>query len=262
MSCWLVAIGATLVVMLLLLLLGMTVIGAKRVFFGYSFGKGALFVTAHPDDEAMFLTPTILSIPDSIRAHCAVLCMTASPEVRAEELKASCAALGFSPSRVRVVQDAQRFQDSVTAEWDPKEVAAEIVRAAGEFETPIVVTFDTHGVSGHPNHVSVCEGAQVALMSERKKPENARTVKSLWAIVTYPFALKYAACLNAVVEAAKMLIQEHTAKGVPKYAFAANPAPLATWKAMTAHVSQFVWYRKLWCLFSSYAYVNTLRRDA
>ena len=245
-----------------LLLAGMMIIGRKRVFFGYNFGKGALFVIAHPDDEAMFLTPTILSIPDTVRNHCAVLCLTASPSVRAEELEKSCAALGISPSRVRVVNDPERFRDSPDAEWKLSEVSKEIVSAAAEFETPILVTFDEYGISGHKNHIDTCLGAQTALMSEHKKPENMRAVKSLWAIVTYGFAFKYLAFLNAVVEAVKMIIQERTVKGVPKYVFASNPSLVSTWKAMTNHKSQFLWYRKLWCLFSSYAYINTLRREA
>ena len=245
-----------------LLLAGMMIIGRKRMFFGYNFGKGALFVIAHPDDEVMFLTPTILSIPDTVRSQCAVLCMTASPSVRADELKKSCSALGISPSRVRVVNDPERFRDGLDAEWKLSEVANEIVSAAAEFETPILITFDEYGISEHQNHIDTCLGAQVALMSERKKPENTRVVKSLWAIVTYNFVLKYLASLNAIVEATKMIIKERTEKGVPKYVFASNPKFASTWKAMKNHKSQFVWYRKLWCLFSSYAYINTLRREA
>lgn len=33
-----------------------------------------------------------------------------------------------------------------------------------------------------------------------------------------------------------------------------------TWRAMAAHHSQFVWYRRFFVLFSRYAYVNTFRR--
>lgn len=249
-------------VLVALLLTGMKIIGSKRMFFGYNFSKGALFVIAHPDDEAMFLAPTILSIPDTVRKQCAVLCMTASPSIRADELEKSCSALGISPSRVRVVNDPERFRDAIDAEWNLNEVSKEIISAAGEFETPILITFDEYGISGHKNHIDTCQGAETAFMTEHKKPENARVVKSLWAIVTYGFALKYLAFLNAVVEAVKMIIQERTVKGVPKYVFASNPELASTWKAMKNHKTQFVWYRRLWCLFSSYAYINTLRREA
>lgn len=34
--------------------------------------------------------------------------------------------------------------------------------------------------------------------------------------------------------------------------------PAVAWPALRAHASQFVWFRKLFVLFSSYVYVNTL----
>jgi N-acetylglucosaminylphosphatidylinositol deacetylase len=34
--------------------------------------------------------------------------------------------------------------------------------------------------------------------------------------------------------------------------------PIAAWPALRAHHSQFVWFRKLFILFSSYIYINTL----
>jgi N-acetylglucosaminylphosphatidylinositol deacetylase len=36
--------------------------------------------------------------------------------------------------------------------------------------------------------------------------------------------------------------------------------PSLNWKAMAAHHSQFVWYRRLFVVFSIYTYVNRLRR--
>lgn len=38
-----------------------------------------------------------------------------------------------------------------------------------------------------------------------------------------------------------------------------NDSPGLTYRAMLAHASQFVWYRRLFILFSRYTYVNTLR---
>ena len=36
---------------------------------------------------------------------------------------------------------------------------------------------------------------------------------------------------------------------------------IRTYKAMSKHVSQFVWYRKLWVLVCRYSYVNTFKRQ-
>lgn len=38
----------------------------------------------------------------------------------------------------------------------------------------------------------------------------------------------------------------------------ATLSPLNAWQAMAIHHSQFVWYRKLFVIFSRYAYMNTL----
>ena len=36
--------------------------------------------------------------------------------------------------------------------------------------------------------------------------------------------------------------------------------PALNWRAMASHTSQFVWYRRLFVVFSCYTYVNTLKR--
>jgi N-acetylglucosaminylphosphatidylinositol deacetylase len=36
-------------------------------------------------------------------------------------------------------------------------------------------------------------------------------------------------------------------------------SPWASWQAMQQHPSQFVWFRRLFVVFSRYTYINTLR---
>jgi len=38
-----------------------------------------------------------------------------------------------------------------------------------------------------------------------------------------------------------------------------NPDPWLAYKMMAAHASQFVWYRRLFVIFSRYSYINTLK---
>ncbi len=45
-------------------------------------------------------------------------------------------------------------------------------------------------------------------------------------------------------------------KGRDRYFFTFHPK--LTWMAMAAHHSQFVWYRRLSVLFSTYTYINSL----
>ncbi|CAM9996538.1 unnamed protein product, partial [Hapterophycus canaliculatus] len=46
----------------------------------------------------------------------------------------------------------------------------------------------------------------------------------------------------------------------PLGAFFSNFRAGIAWAAMAAHRSQFVWYRRLFVVFSRYAYVNTFKR--
>nr|XP_005298249.1 N-acetylglucosaminyl-phosphatidylinositol de-N-acetylase isoform X2 [Chrysemys picta bellii] len=67
----------------------------------------ALVVTAHPDDEAMFFAPTILSL-GRFRAQLWLLCCSSGNyynqgEIRKNELVQSCAILGIPPSNVTVI---------------------------------------------------------------------------------------------------------------------------------------------------------------
>ena len=67
-----------------------------------------LLVIAHPDDEAMFFTPTILALRDSVNIHVMSLSngdYAGLGWVRASELVESCRLLGIPKERVSVVDD-------------------------------------------------------------------------------------------------------------------------------------------------------------
>jgi len=68
-------------------------------------GSGALLVIAHPDDECMFFTPTVLGLArQGITAH--VLCLSTGNfdglgATRARELRASCVELGVDARQTK-----------------------------------------------------------------------------------------------------------------------------------------------------------------
>ena len=68
-------------------------------------GSGALLVIAHPDDECMFFTPTVLGLArQGITAH--VLCLSTGNfdglgATRSRELRASCVELGVDERQTK-----------------------------------------------------------------------------------------------------------------------------------------------------------------
>ena len=90
-------------------------------------GTGALLVIAHPDDECMFFTPTLLGLArQGITAH--VLCLSTGNfdglgATRSRELRASCVELGVDASRVHCLDDPQ-LQDGPAQAWPPARIAA------------------------------------------------------------------------------------------------------------------------------------------
>lgn len=126
-----------------------------------------------------------------------------------------------------------------------------------------VLTFDQGGVSGHSDHVAVNRG--VALMLRTRSTANkagkggssdsgsGRSALDAFELVTTGMLRKYSGVLDMPWSLA-------TSYGPPLGAFFSSFSARIVWTAMAAHHSQFVWYRRLFVIFSRYAYVNTFKR--
>ena len=137
--------------------------------------------------------------------------------------------------------DDPRLQDGMDKHWDPQAVA-EVIKEyltskQGELEITFIVTFDKQGVSGHPNHIAVHKGVAVAF-EEAKFPFDVLCLVTVNTIRKY---LGYADIYNIGSEHMHYVLLH----------------PVTSLKAMAIHHSQFVWYRKLFTIFSSYAYCNS-----
>lgn len=137
-----------------------------------------------------------------------------------------------------------------------------------------IITFDTHGVSGHPNHISVCEGTLLFKANAQTSPKElglAATTPRVWALESVRLTRKYTTFFSAIgtraVLAVAGIIQrilEATPIDVPKPAdvrltIISTPTQyVTTLAAMRKHVSQFVWFRWLYVSFSRYMWVNDI----
>ncbi|KAM6465105.1 N-acetylglucosaminyl-phosphatidylinositol de-N-acetylase isoform 2-T2 [Liasis olivaceus] len=204
-----------------------------------------LFVTAHPDDEAMFFAPTILALKS---ASLWLLCGSTGNyyqqgEIRKEELVQSCKVLGIPPSNVTVL-DHRKLPDHPSAEWDVPLLAELILSHIKTYQINLVVTFDARGVSGHPNHRSVYAAVR-SLHSERKVLEGCQFL----ILETVNVFRKYISILDAPLSCYKdqdvvfILTEKET--------------ELAK-RAMWCHRSQLLWFRRLYVMFSRYMVINSL----
>ncbi len=199
--------------------------------------RSVLLVTAHPDDEAMFFMPVLRALRATHVVH--VLCLSTGDadglgQTRRRELVQCCALLGVPEARVHVV-DHPQLRDGMTTAWDPAVVAALVGAAVQAHGIQRILTFDEGGVSGHPNHVAVHAGVRL-LFSSGALPGPAGV--GALTLDTVPLLRKYAGPLDLLASA------------FSPWLFTAPDGPLASYAAMSAHRSQFVWYRRLFVIFS------------
>ena len=204
-------------------------------------------VTAHPDDEAMFFTP-FLSYTLEQHSHVYVLCLSSGDAqglglVRRKELvNALHNVFGLNAKHIRLIDDP-RLADGMQEHWPEHRVAAHVKDFVREFSLDLLVTFDERGVSGHPNHIACFQGVE-------------RVCEALpglhgWCLESPGLLRKYSGPLDILTT--WILNRCSWDKVFVTLDF------LQSYRAMEAHASQFVWYRRLFVLFSRFSWVCSFR---
>ena len=116
-----------------------------------------------------------------------------------------------------------------------------------------ILTFDEFGVSGHADHAAVNRGVSQFLQLRAAGVGDDGSALDAFALSTTGIIRKYFGLLDLPLSLA---LSYPPPLGATFLSFDARTA----WRAMTAHRSQFVWYRRLFVIFSRYVYVNTFRR--
>ena len=216
-------------------------------------------VIAHPDDESMFFLPTLLhllSIPSLPTPH--LLCLsTGNAEhlgaARIDELLRATSLLSIPPSHVLIVDD-ERLQDSMTSSWPLRVVQDKVGEWVRRRRVEQLITFDQGGVSGHPNHRAVHHAVSEWIY--------AHAVPA-WELVSWPLWRKYASIIGgwgAAGEWSGGRGRGGGRVGRVDELLLVHWDGRVNWRCMRAHRSQWLWYRRLFVVFSLYTYVNVLRR--
>lgn len=242
-------------------------------------GKRLLLLIAHPDDEAMFFAPTLLRLSDpGLGNRIFILCLSSGDadglgHIRKDELRKSALQLGIThPDHVVILEDP-RFKDGMDEKWSAKEIGSVLGRyfapdaskmptnSAPKALIDAIITFDTGGVSGHPNHISLYHGAATFLRSLMQRHTGWECPVKLYTLTTTNLIRKYASIIDTALTVITCIWKRKERGSFPTPVLAVN-GPLDVRKAQramtTAHRSQMRWFRWGWIGVSRYMVVNDL----
>ena len=248
---------------------------------------GVLLLIAHPDDEAMFFLPFLKNIQNQSR-EIFLECFSIGDsegkgETRRRELLESCKHLGIKEENC-IIHNHPQLKDSLSEKWKEELVSEKIEDTLRRNPTiSSVITFDEKGksslpfclswrvalssnilkkgVSGHPNHISLHNASKLVYQSLKRRREAKIEEKKE----------KEEKLLFFKLESVSLLRKYSSFLDIP-FSFFLSVLPISnestlhftnasffpSWRQMSIHNSQFVWYRKLSVLFSRYSYINTL----
>ena len=171
----------------------------------------------------------------------------------------------------------------MTTTWEPQKIAALLSSAfaphlakskgsdavAPTATIDVLITFDSSGVSSHPNHISLYHGARAFVGSLTHGKAGWANPVDLYTLTSVSFLRKYAGILDIVSTLTSWAIgadkkdKKHPGGLVFLNGVGGAGGNLGTaWNAMTkAHKSQMVWFRWGWITFSRYMVMNDLRLE-
>ncbi|OCF56718.1 hypothetical protein L486_05572 [Kwoniella mangroviensis CBS 10435] len=222
----------------------------------------ALILTAHPDDEVMFFSPTILSLVSEGWTVSGLCLSTGNSSglgnIRTEELYGSYEVLGVLRENVKVI-DHPKFQDSMTSHWDASLISDILLDHLKDHPADLIITFDEIGITHHPNHISLPQA--LALLQTHTRPSPKITHLKSPGVVPKFTGPVYPMYLNLQTILFHIFKSDGQKEGQGEKGLVVVSSP-AQWvqsiQAMMAHRTQLVWFRWLYLAASRLMWVNEL----
>lgn len=172
-------------------------------------GRRLLAVLAHPDDET-FGCGGVLARYAAEGARVGLVCATRGEageisaaslatredlgEVREQELRAACEALGIADLFLLEYRDSgmagspENDHTRALAQADLHQVVDDVGKVIREFRPQVVLTFDPAGGYGHPDHIVMHKAAVEAFRTASANPEitAAQSVPSRLYYIAFP----------------------------------------------------------------------------
>jgi N-acetylglucosaminylphosphatidylinositol deacetylase len=168
------------------------------------------------------------------------------------------------------------FPDSMAVTWHPRlisnlltstfapKMASVSSKQAPQASIDAIITFDAHGVSSHPNHMSLYNGAHAFLKALMHHHSGWDCPVKLYTLTTTSIVRKYLSIVDAPATVVAAVVRKKELGGFPTpLVFASSPVGYRTaQKAMTtAHESQMRWFRWGWITASRYMVLNDLKKE-
>jgi N-acetylglucosaminylphosphatidylinositol deacetylase len=171
------------------------------------------------------------------------------------------------------------FQDSITKTWNKDSIAKLLSSAfapqlmnvmtsksatAPTATIDVLITFDSAGVSSHPNHISLYHGSRQFIANLIHNRPGWRAPVDLYTLTSVNIVRKYISFLDTISSTLIMLVTKKELGDHPTpLIFLSGPGEVRTaQKAMTtAHISQMKWFRWGWIGLSRYMVINDLRLE-
>ena len=167
----------------------------------------------------------------------------------------------------------RNFPDSMTVTWHPRLISNLLTTAfapkmssissqdAPQATIDAIITFDAHGISGHPNHKSLHAGAHSFLKALMHRHSGWECPVKLYTLTTTNLIRKYSGMVDSVLTILVSLWRKREAGQFPTpLLIVSTPGKVlkAQTAMTTAHHSQMVWFRWLYIGISRYMVMNDL----
>ncbi|KAE8380068.1 putative deacetylase LmbE-like domain-containing protein [Aspergillus bertholletiae] len=244
--------------------------------------KNILLVTAHPDDETLFFSPSILYRRDDATVTRALLALSSGNydgigDVRHNELQRSCAELGIKAERC-VNLDHYELQDNPQKWWREDLIEELVGEYVEKWKIDLIITFDNGGISGHVNHRAVSAGVSKYISKNPQSPP-AYALQTKFLLRKYagladliPTSLPFSgrilrALLSAPPEYDAVKVEDGKGTKAPPDPYGDKALLVSDWRtyfqarrAFSQHGSQYSFDRVFYLLISRYMWFNDLRR--
>lgn len=236
-------------------------------------------VIAHPDDEVMFFSPSLIELnKEKYNNKVNLICFSSGNfiesmgPIRRSELMNSARILGVHD--VKILD----YKDGMNETWNIDDIVNSLQQNVIKHDDKesVLITFDDQGVSNHPNHISLFHGTKQYVKGLRNA-DNVKNTK-LYVLKSLNFAEKYSFTILSNVELfidyITLAIKHYMnininvsffgnqilSRGTNDIKFYSDLNMLSiSYGAMAyGHFSQMVWFRYGWLFLSRYLTYNHL----